>query len=361
MPKYDYGTVSNDQEKREEISQFLTSLGNFLDSMPVPANGEIPKGVLSGSERKRLSEVIADMREAMEGDPPEYKVTYSDSDKVTSFTAAFDRTVDFMRGRLTSMHSFFNKTFEEIRNLPGADAFFDGIGMSEPGTAGYYFDIYADGQTFNGAYKSNRLLEVDGISINQVLYGSYVLMEMTGGGENWRDVKIDDKEMERLHSEITSQFDRDGFLQDRIFAKDDLAEEITQSLFSSDPKKITAALDKEYFTDIAPRLAKKTRDDYQVNLSKYKKEPAAVEATFQDRVLGPLKKSQLVDVAYPVVMQANIATDKSRGFKSYLDVRKEERKYSGLYEKHFAETPVQKMFEELAEGKLFDTILPPSA
>lgn len=356
MPGYDYETFLKDPMRRAEFLVFLSQFETVLSiEAKKPKKGEpvepdvFKAGLqLDKDEKDRFLELIGGLRITLNGGTVEQTIVYNDDEAETgSYTCDFNRMVDYMRGRMVSLDDISQSVskdkngptvFERIKTIPGADVFLEVIDMPERNTAGYCFDLYSDNQVYGGGYKGYNTKETAGITDNQIIAGTFALMEMSGGGENWRDVKINREKLEGVTADYVLMLDStSGMINDMVKAPQEGAANIAFSLFSADPKAITGKFDEVYFSTIAPQNLEGMKDFFKRN---------------PDANKNP-------EPYLPTVIQSALATDKPSRFNSYMDVVRQERKYRPVYEKFMEEQP-EKAIELLKTKpeKLLDEIAP---
>ena len=359
MPGYDYETISKDPMRRAEFLGFLQQFEAVLNLDPKKDEAGIE--LEKENDKPQLLEVIDGLRTTLNGGTVEQTIAINDTDETVAYTCDFNRLVDYMRCRMVSLDATNGKAFEKIKSLPGGDAFLEGIGMPERGTAGYFFDLYANGQMFDGGYKGYNARSTNGMTESQLYAGAFALMEMTGGGENWRDAKIDEQELAVVQHDYLAQLDgASGDMSDLLRASDKDSVDIAISLFGVEPKAITDKIDKEYFSWIASHNLEKAREDFKDNLRRLNGSPEEAEKE-EKKIIREESVNELTDNRIPTVIQSTLAAGKPRRFNSYVDVMKEERKYRHLYEKFVKEQP-REAVELLAKKpeKLLDAIAPPA-
>ena len=367
MAGYTYETISKDPKKQEELLSFLDQFEKILtiDNSKMKKeeviNGDMNKvGLAMESEAKpRFLEVISDMRETMTGKTVEHELNLNDNG-TTTFTCDFNRIVDYMRGRMVSMDFYYPDKFDKIKTIPGADAFLKGIGMPERGTVGYYFDTYSDNQVFSGGYKGFHKRETSELGEGEFYGGAFAALEMSGGAENWRDVKVDEEKMANAQSEYKTHVDTFGAdLVSMISDPEAGGMDLAPLLFAADPKALTGKINEVYFSKVASSNLKKAKDHFNRDLRDFN---AGDELTVKKITKDKLYRDSMLELKMPNIIQSTLATSKPPKFNNYIDVMKEERKYRHLYKRFLQGRPMQETVEFLAKdpSKLLDTIAPPA-
>lgn len=367
MPGYTYETISKDPKKKQEILSFLNQLEKILNIDNSKMKEEEVIGddankvgfALNPDQKERLREVIGDMKTTLNGGTVEHTIDLDQSGETVTFTCDFDKMVDYMRGRMVGIDKRNENVFKQIKALPGADAFLEGLGMPERGTAGYHFDAVPDDQVFGGGHRGYHKRGTGEITDNNIYASAFALLELSGGGENWRDVKIDDEKLETVQHEYRTKIDAlDGNLVDMFSDPEKGAKDMAPPLFGADPKALTDKINEAYFLKVASTNLKKAKEIYSRSLGKLE----AGSKGEKETVNGKVYFYNQIDNAIPNIIQSTLATSKPRRFNSYIDVMKEERKYRHLYERFVKGQPMEKTVELLAKDpkKLLDAIAPPA-
>lgn len=355
MAGYNYETVSNDPKKREEILTFLSGLEQSMDTLKIETE-----------KKPRFLEAIDDLRTTLDGKTITYEVTINDDKDTISYPCDFNRMVDYMRGRMVHLHRYCPEAFRQVmETVPNAQAFLEGVGMPEPGTAGYLFDTYSDDQVYTGGYKVGHKKELTDMTDCTVVAGAQAVMYATGGVENWRDVKVDENEVIALQQNL--QIDMDGlsgFMGAVMKNPEYGGVNAAKALFGTDPKELMDEVDKVYFQRIAPSYMKSFREDHPKYLRAFENpQDDTIDSSIRSTVSNTGRlKNDLIRVQLPILIQSALADAEPSKFHRYLDVRKEELKFRPLYEDLVNKQPIKDTLELLAKGPeaVLNTIAPPA-
>lgn len=356
MAIYNYETVSKDPAKQQEILAFLSGFDLSIDTLPI-----------AKEKKPQFLEASDDMRKTLLfGKPITNEVILNEDKDTVSYTCDFDKMVERMRCRMVNLHRWSPEAFQQVmETVPNAKAFLEGVGMPEPGTAGYLFDTYSDDQVYTGGYLDVHKKEFTDVTDITVVAGAQAVMEATGGVENWRDVKVNEDEVIALQQKL--QVDMDGlhgYLGDVIMDPKWGGANAAKALFDTDPKLLMDEVDKLYFRNVAPSYLNRFGADFPKYLRALENpQDETIDSTIRSKVSNPERlKKELIDMQLPMLVQSALAAEEPPKFNRYLDVWKEEQKHHQLYKDLVNGQPIKDTLELLAKGpkKVFDTLLPPA-